>query len=190
MKYGKRVKLKANNDIVQDVDKSLKEDIEYYRFQAELAEKIYIRGLETEKDIISQAMQMQYVFSFIAAAVFMVAPLTCQYRGNVSLSYICMMYTIIAIPLLLCFVFAMLAQRRLLHLDFAGVEETLDYIGENKKHMVDTINRYRYVIEQYKILQSSISENNKKRVKKLMIAQIFFYIAIAFIVAAYVMFFC
>ena len=64
------------------------EYIEVFAFIGEMAKVKYENEIRREESIIQQASQMQTAFSFITAALFMVAPIAIEYRGTVlSLSF-------------------------------------------------------------------------------------------------------
>lgn len=65
-----------------------------------------------EDSIIQQSNQMQVAFSFLIAAIFMIAPIVIEYRGSLSLIFFLVSLSSIVVALLLSLVFAMLAQSR------------------------------------------------------------------------------
>ena len=169
-------------DINQD-DKLLLE-----KFKMQVIETGYEREIEKERDLISQSLQMQYAFSFFAAAIYIVAQIACGYSSKVSHNTLFWIFSLISFPLIVCLVFATMAQIRMKHDESGDANVVVRYIDENGEHLKNEIEQYQYLTELHRQLQMSVSKNNNKRVLYLRISQIFLFITIGFCLIGYFVF--
>ena len=71
-----------------------KED-DLYEFIADFEERIYANEERREDSLIQQAAHMQTAFSFVSAAVFMVAEIVIEHRSNLSLEFLLVSFSVI-----------------------------------------------------------------------------------------------
>ena len=86
--------------------------VEKFQYLNEYAKFRYENELRREDSIIRQASQMQTAFSFVTAAMFMVAPIVIEYSRKLSLTFFLIVFSSITIALLFSLLFATLAQNR------------------------------------------------------------------------------
>jgi len=86
-----------------------------YAHVKELSQMKYESELRREDSLIQQSSNMQTAFSFSTAALFMIAPITIEYRGHLSINFFLIVFASITASLLLSLLFASFAQKR--HLD-------------------------------------------------------------------------
>lgn len=135
-----------------------------YSYIADFDKEIYANEERREDSLIQQATNMQTAFSFVSAAVFMVAPIVIEYRGKLPLEFFLIVFALISGLLLACLFCATMAQRRSKRnsfptaKDFQGLVET-DYTDFEAKSQ-----REKYIAETYKELHESLASSNEKRV--------------------------
>ena len=83
-----------------------------YSYIADFDKEIYANEERREDSLIQQATNMQTAFSFVSAAVFMVAPIVIEYRGKLPLEFFLIVFALISGLLLACLFCATMAQRR------------------------------------------------------------------------------
>ena len=71
-----------------------------YSFIADFDEKIYANEERREDSLIQQAAHMQTAFSFVSAALFMVAAIIIDNRGRISLEFLLVAFSSISAVLL------------------------------------------------------------------------------------------
>lgn len=162
--------------------------LSHERFKKQVIVTSYEREIEKERDIISQSLQMQYAFSFLAAAIFIVAQLACEYRGNVSLNVVYIIFSFISAPLIICMVFATMAQMRMMHDESGDADPLIKDIDKNYDHLKNEVDQCCYLTELHRQLQMSLSRNNTKRIQYLRISQISLFITIGFCFIGYIVY--
>lgn len=83
--------------------------IPQYRHIKELSTLKYEAEEKREKNLIQQSSQMQTVFSFMTAAIFMAVPICIENRGPLSLNFFLVSISIIVLFLIASLVLASLA---------------------------------------------------------------------------------
>ena len=121
---------------------------------------------------------MQMAFSFIAAALFMAAPVITQYRGKLSLEFCLLSFSTIAIVLLLSLLFATISQKRKAQVMVDYVEKETKEIIDNPKYFTTEAQRLKYRTDYYAKIEKSLHDNNKSRIKYLQKSMLFFYISL------------
>ena len=174
--------MKKKNKQVKEisvVEQEIKIDTDVLKYAENVTQRKYLRELEVESGIVEQAAHMQTAFSFITAAVFMVAPIACEYRGqNVSLNVIFFIFVVITIPMLLSLIFATMAHDRHKHAEEADGKQSYDYIIENEKWFKEEKGRLDYSIQLNIELQESKARQNERRLIWLRASSVCFYISV------------
>ena len=151
-------RMNDGQDAQQDIASTL------YEYIASFDREIYANEERREDSLIQQAANMQTAFSFVSAAVLMVAPIVIEYRGKLPLEFFLIVFAIISGLLLACLFCATMAQRRSKRnsfpaaKDFQGLVET-DYTDFETKSQ-----REKYIAETYKELHESLANSNETRV--------------------------
>lgn len=172
-------KKSKRNIVVKNVDE-IPTDLSVLKFAEQVTHNKYQRELEVESGIIAQAGQMQAAFSFVTAAIFMVAPVACEYRGEkISLNLILMIFTVISVAMVCSLVFATLAHQRRKHNEEEDAGNLNNYILENEKWFNNEKYRVDYLTQTYIELQGSMVKINETRLKWLRMSTYSFYVAIA-----------
>lgn len=165
-----------------------------YQHIKELSQLKYEAEEKREQSLIQQASQMQTVFSFITAAVFMAVPVCMQYRGELSLKFFFISISFITTFILFSLIFASIAQWRWKTKSFPDVEVIKKSVLENPEweKTLCEYNRIDQWINLVAIVQNEKARLNDRRVKLIMTSMICFFcsvitIAISFIVAVSIM---
>ena len=131
-----------------------------------------------EDSLIQQASTMQTAFSFTTAALFMVAPIAVEYRGNMSLPYLLAVFSSVTALLMLSLVFASTAQNRQLTATFPDIDILTKHIEEHYNDYVTKAQQDKALSELIGTVQKSKDEINDKRVKRIRWSMRFFYAAL------------
>ena len=121
---------------------------------------------------------MQTAFSFVTAAIFMVAPIVIEYSRKLSLTFFLIVFSSITIALLFSLLFATLAQNREKSKNFIDVSDFIKYVENNENDFEDENQRLKYIIDTYGDIQKDKAIINDKRVKLIRISMWMFYIAL------------
>ena len=157
-----------------------------YSYIADFDKEIYANEECREDSLIQQATNMQTAFSFVSAAVFMLAPIVIEYRGKLPLEFFLIAFALISGLLLACLFCATMAQRRSKRnsfptaKDFQGLVET-DYTDFEAKSQ-----REKYIAETYKELHESLASSNEKRVFWIQWSMRVFFITLGGCIAAFI----
>lgn len=150
----------------------------------------YEEEVEREKSLISQASNMQTVFSVSTAALFMLLPtiIDVQYRGDLELNTVYFYVSLITFFLLLSLLLATLAQNRRKRVMFASIQSLIQEIDDKtklKKNLENPFQFIRRLINSYHEAYNSLSQNNDERVKLIRVSMLSFYISIGICVFFY-----
>lgn len=129
------------------------------------------------ESLIQQAANMQTAFSFSTAALFMIAPIAVENRGNMSLEYLLCVFSSITIFLMLSLLFASLAQNRGELKSFANITVFEDFVEEHYESFISKAQKEKALAEQIGEIQLSASEKNDEMAKRIKISMRFFYAA-------------
>lgn len=157
-----------------------------YSYIADFDKEIYANEERREDSLIQQATNMQTAFSFVSAAVFMLAPIVIEYRGKLPLEFFLIAFALISGLLLACLFCATMAQRRSKRnsfptaKDFQGLVET-DYTDFEAKSQ-----REKYIAETYKELHESLASSSEKRVFWIQWSMRVFFITLGGCIAAFI----
>lgn len=156
----------------------LKNAVEFGKFSFELEEK---RG----ESLIVHSGHMLTAFSLYSAALLMLLDSLIS-NAIISRTHLFIASTCIAVPLIFSLVFTMLAQRRFKY------ETLIDADSFRKKFKKDTEHHreqyqfdFQFIAQLHKV-QESKKEMNDKRLFYIRVAMLCFFVAIAFLVVAYI----
>lgn len=152
--------------------------VEKFQYLNEYAKFRYENELRREDSIIRQASQMQTAFSFVTAAIFMVAPIVIEYSRKLSLTFFLIAFSSITIALLFSLLFATLAQNREISKNFEDVSTFIKYVENNENDFETKKQRLKYIIDTYGDVQKDKAIINDKRVKLIRISMWMFYVAL------------
>ena len=152
--------------------------VEKFQYLNEYAKFRYENELRREDSIIRQASQMQTAFSFVTAAMFMVAPIVIEYSRKLSLTFFLIVFSSITIALLFSLLFATLAQNREISKNFEDVSNFIKYVEDNENYFGTEKHRLKHIIDTYGDVQKDKAIINDKRVKLIRISMWMFYVAL------------
>lgn len=152
--------------------------VEKLQYLNEYAKFRYENELRREDSIIQQASQMQTAFSFVTAALFMVAPIVIEYNSKLSLTFFLFVFSTITIALLFSLLFATLAQNRKITKNFIDVSDFVEYVENNENNFETENQRLKYITDTYGDVQKDKAIINDKRVKFIRISMWMFYAAL------------
>lgn len=153
----------------------------------ELSKLKYESEEKREQNLIQQSSQMQTVFSFMTAAIFMAIPVCIEYRGPLSLEFFLISISIIVIFLITSLVLASLAQWR-------WKTKTFPDVTKIKESVIDSPEWKKFTIEYHQIdqwidiigkVQAEKSKLNSRRVSLIMASMICFYCSIISIIISF-----
>ncbi len=156
----------------------------------ELAQLKYEAEEKREQSLIRQSSQMQTVFSFVTAALFMALPVCIQYRGVLSLKFFLISVSIPTMFLLSSLVCASIAQWRWKTKTFPDIRDIKNIVIDNPEW--ENYINLSYRIDQWVNLIAKVqhekSKLNGRRVGLIMASMICFLcsivsITISFLVA-------
>ena len=111
-----------------------------FRYIKELSQLKYEAEEKREQNLIQQSSQMQTVFSFMTAAIFMAVPICVEFRGILSLEFFLISISITVMFLIASLVLASIAQWRWKTKtipDVTKIKEEIINIPEWKKFTVE-----------------------------------------------------
>ncbi len=150
---------------------------ECFSYMADIASKIYESEEAREHSIVEQAGRMQAAFSFVIAAVLLLAQILISKRIFTDL-FLLLSFSSITVFLLLCLLFATLAQRRTKRVGFPSVTEIKNMIIEEYQSFATNASRNKYIVDTYELMFASYEKNNNKKVRNLRLSMISFYISL------------
>lgn len=149
-----------------------------YRYMAEFARKIYQNEERREDSLLQQASNMQSAFSFVIAAVFMVAAIVVENRGPLPLTFISVAFSSLTACLVFSLFAATMAQRRAKREDFPKISTIKNKIIEEYMNFETPAQRDKYFVETYEKMYASYEKVNDKRRKWVVISMAAFYVAL------------
>lgn len=164
------------------VDRNEKQEMLIAKFEYlnEYAKIKYDNELRREDSIVKQASQMQMAFSFVTAALFMIAPIVIEYRKPLSLTFFLIAFATITTALLLSLLFATIAQNRKRSKSLINILDFMKYMEEKEGYFDTEEQRLKYTIQAYGEIQNEKADINDKRINNIRKSMFFFYIALAF----------
>lgn len=182
-------KKRESENTISETDSSCVDDLitTQYRHIKELSALKYEAEEKREQNLIQQSSQMQTVFSFMTAAIFMAVPICIEYRGSISLEFFLVSISIIVLFLIGSLVLASLAQWRWKTETFPDVLEIKDNVISNPEWQKLTV-EYNQIDQWVDIIgkvQGKKAELNDRRVRLIMASMICFYCSIFSVVVCF-----
>lgn len=159
-----------------------------YRHIKELAALKYEAEEKREQNLIQQSSQMQTVFSFMTAAIFMAVAICIEYRRALSLKFFLVTISIIMFFLIASLVLASLAQWRWKTETFPDVLQIKDNVINNPEWQKLTV-EYNQIDQWVDIIgkvQEKKAKLNDRRVYLIMASMICFYCSIFSVMISFV----
>lgn len=159
-----------------------------YRHIKELSQLKYDAEEKREQNLIQQSSQMQTVFSFMTAAIFMAVPICIEYRGALSLEFFLISTSIIVLFLVGSLVLASIAQWR-------WKTKTFPDVTEIKANVINSPDWEKFTVEYNQIdqwidiisrVQAEKARLNNRRVALIISSMICFYCSISSVVISFI----
>ncbi len=154
---------------------------ECYAFLADLATRIYNSEEKREHSIVEQAGRMQAAFSFVIAATLVLLqvliPMDVLYKG-----FLLMSFSSVMLFLLLCLLFATIAQRRVRREQWPSIIKLEKKIVDEYHNFETEAQRNKYIVDTYGAMYNSYESKNNKRVLWIRVSMFMFYFALGLIV--------
>lgn len=163
----------GNNNIVEG------SNYDIALFKLKYAERKYKSEFEREEAIIQQAATMQTAFSFITAAIFMLLPVVCEYRGKLSFYYIVLVFASIIACLIVSLIFATMALQRREKEALQNIADMNLKIDNYSDLLLTHEQQALFLVKNLEEVQSSVVVSNEKRVHYLRLSQNTFYLSLA-----------
>lgn len=159
-----------------------------YRYIKELSALKYESEEKREQNLIQQSSQMQTVFSFMTAAIFMAVPICIEYRGTLSLEFFLVSISIIVAFLIASLILASLAQWRWKTETFPDVIQIKDSVIDNPEWQKLTVeyNQISQWVDLIAKVQKEKAKLNGRRVWLIMASMICFYCSIFSVVISFI----
>lgn len=159
-----------------------------YRYIKELSALKYESEEKREQNLIQQSSQMQTVFSFMTAAIFMAVPICIEYRGTLSLEFFLVSISIIVAFLIASLILASLAQWRWKTETFPDVIQIRDSVIDNPEWQKLTVeyNQISQWVDLIAKVQKEKAKLNGRRVWLIMASMICFYCSIFSVVISFI----
>ncbi len=159
-----------------------------YKYVLELAQEKYNYEHQREQDLIQQSGQMQSAFSFMTAALFMALPIALEHRGQLPKLFFFLSVCAICFFLLVSLILASVATWRWKKValgNITGIKENV-FDSKNKSQYLIEKNRINAKIEALEKSQVRNEELNNRRALLIHLSLIFFFVAIASVVASFI----
>lgn len=159
-----------------------------YRYIKELAWLKYESEEKREQNLIQQSSQMQTVFSFMTAAIFMAVPICIEFRASLSLEFFLASSSSVVSFLIVSLLLASIAQWRWKTTTFPDVNEIKDCIINNPDWEKLTI-EYNQIDQWVNVIgkvQKQRATLNDRRVYLIMASMLCFYCSIFSVVISFV----
>lgn len=165
-----------SNCIEAENDKKIQKEL--FKMIKGYATFAYNEEVKREESIKTQASNMQSAFSFVVAALAMIAPVVIDNRGTLSLTYLLIVFSTIFIALAISLLFATMSLKLIDNDFFTPISEQKDYISKNYKDLSSEINRMDYIINYYDRLHISRRASIEERIKYLNMSRMSFIISL------------
>lgn len=158
-----------------------------YEYISSFDREIYENEERREDSLIQQATNMQTAFSFVSAAVFMVAQIAIDDNRRASLSLVFFtVFSIISAFMLICLFCATMAQRRTKRTSFPLAKDFQELVENNYNDFETKSQREKYIAETYAKLHQSLANSNAMRVKWIQRSMRAFYAALGSCVGGFI----
>ena len=161
-----------------------------YEFLHSFAKEKLEQENKREEAIIQQASQMQTVFSFMTAALFMVLPIVIEHNAGLSMCFMFIAFSSIATSLMFSLFFAMMAQNRTYKAALPDVKDMREYMIANESYFDTRGQRYKYMVDTYSVVQSSKCKLNDKRINWIKRSMASFYASLGLCVFWFIVAIC
>jgi len=151
---------------------------ECYRFIVKYAKEVYEGEERRENSIIEQAGRMQAAFSFVIAALFMLAQIIIEHT-TLSFPFLLLSLSSVSLSLLSSLLLATLAQRRVRRVLFPSVKVFREQVIDHYGSFETTAQRDKYMATIYEKMAASHEDANNKRVKLIRTSMLLFFVALA-----------
>lgn len=152
----------SSTDAVEE-EKEERLQRECFKYMADFAKIIYENEERRETSLIQQASQMQTAFSFVIAAVFVVATIVIDHRGPLSFEFILLTFSSITVALLVSLFSATMAQNRYKRDDFPMVSMLKNKVFMEYDNFRTDAQRNKYLLDTYEVMHTSYANTNDKR---------------------------
>lgn len=163
---------------------------EKYLFLSEYAKIKYEHEVHREESIIRQSSYMQTVFSFITAALFMVASIVIKESIHLSTVFFIIVFSSITCCLLLSLFSATMAQNRKKKTAFLDISDMTAYMIDNEELFEKEEQRQKYLVDTFANVQKSKAEVNDENIKWIKKSMMFFYFSLVLCVFWFVVAIC
>lgn len=147
-------------------------------FELELARIKYDSELRREDSIIEQSGRMQSAFSFMLAAIAIVAAILSNHSGAIPLGVSIASVSSVMCCLMVSLILATVSQSRKTQKLWADINQQREYIESNENIFEDVDVRTKHLLDMYEEHQKSLTENNRKRVELVVWSMRTFYVSI------------
>lgn len=178
----------SERDNANAEERQLQDDC--FNYMADLAKLIFENEERREDSLIQQAGHMQTAFSFVIAALFMVAAIVIEYRGTLSLIFLLIAFSSITACLLASLFLATMAQNRMKRDDFPQVTKIKNVVISKYEEFRTSAQRSKYLLDTYEKMHTSYEKNNNKRQNFVKASMILFYISLGLCVFWFVVAIC
>lgn len=157
-----------------------------YEYMEAFSRTIYENEERREASLTQQAANMQTAFSFVIAALFMVATIVIDNRGQLSLNFLFWAFSSVTFVLAFCLFAATMAQNRTKRDDFPSVSTIKRKIIEEFNNFETPEQRSKYLVDTYELMHKSYSAINDKKQKWVTYSMNAFYLALVLCLIWYV----
>lgn len=182
--------IKAKQKKPKDTQEQTQLQNDCYAYIADFAKMVFENEERREDSLIQQAGHMQTAFSFVIAALFMVAAIVIEYKGCLTLTFLLIVFSSITACLLVSLFLATMAQNRMKRNDFPTVATINNLVVSQFENFKSHAQRSKYLAETYEKMHTSYAENNDKRLKLVKASMIVFYISLGLCVFWFVVAIC
>lgn len=149
-----------------------------YDYIVEFEKEIYKNEERREDSLMQQAANMQMVFSFVSAAVFMITPTIFEYRGVLSVEFIILVISSISGSLIGSLFCATKAQKRYQRRLFPSADAFQKQVECEYFNFASESQKNKYLVEIYSEVHQSLATTNEKRVKWISFSMNFFFLSL------------
>lgn len=147
-----------------ELDEREKQAVLLYAHLKELAIFKYEAELQREDSLVRQSGQMQTVFAFMSAAIFMATPVLLEYRGILTLDFFLLSVSSVMLFLLISLTLASLIQFRRKHKGLPNIEDIEKEVETNWEKVLNESQKLKQYVILLGEIQKSKTETNDKRV--------------------------
>lgn len=157
-----------------------------YRYIVEYARLAYEKDLRRHDSIVQQASHMQAAFSFMTAALFMVATLLVGNCKLISNWFYLVAFSSITVVLLFSLFAATMAQNRKESKTFENAEDLKKEVEKNYEMFISEAQRQEFLATTYAEIQKNLCHRNDTSVTWIQISMYAFYSSIILILGFFV----